>query len=63
VGWGSPWSSGECRGLTIRAMVLGRGLIFWLHLKTRWKRWILLKAEKIMKITAQIGQVTPKKYN
>ncbi len=30
--------SSEGRGLTIRAMVLGRGFEFWLHIKTRWKR-------------------------
>ena len=33
----APWSSGEHRGLTIQAMVLGRGFETRLHLKTRWK--------------------------
>ena len=32
----APWSSGERRGLTIRAMVLGRGFESRHHLKTRW---------------------------
>ena len=33
----APWSSGECRELTIRAIVLGNGLESQLHLETRWK--------------------------
>ena len=33
----SPWSGGERRGLTIQAMVLGRGFKSRRHLKTRWK--------------------------
>ncbi len=32
-----PWSSGECRGLRIWAIVLGREFEFWVHLKTRCK--------------------------
>ena len=33
----ASWSSGQRRGLTIQAMVLGRGFESRLHLKTRWK--------------------------
>ncbi len=35
----APWSSGECWGLTIQAMVLGLGFKSRLCLKTRRKRW------------------------
>ena len=59
--WEAPWSSGERQGLTIRAMVLGRGFESWLHLKTRWRwttRW--QKNTKINK-DSQMGQVTSKK--
>ncbi len=35
----APWSSGECQGLTVWAMVLGCGFNSRVHLKTRWIRW------------------------
>ena len=58
----APWSSGERCGLTIQAMVLGRGFESRLHLKTRWKNGPL-DGRKIMKEDkcSQMGQVTPKK--
>jgi len=46
----APWSSGECRGLTIRAMVLKREFKSKFHLKTRWKKMDQLMAENITKI-------------
>ena len=57
----APWSSGERHGLTIQAMVLGRGFESRLHLKTRWKDGPL-DGRKIMKDNkdSQMGQVTPK---
>jgi hypothetical protein len=51
-------SNGECQGLMIQAMVLGRGFESWLHLKTRWKKMSHLMAENITKLikTAKWGK-------
>ena len=55
----APWSSGERSGLTIQAMVLGRGFKSQLHLKTRWNDGPL-DGRKITKDNKD-SQVTPKK--
>ncbi len=41
----APWSSGERQGLTVWAMVLGRGFNSRVHLKTRWATWWQKKNE------------------
>ncbi len=48
----APWSSGKRLGLTIRAMVLGRGFKSRLHLKTRWKERLLDGRKSSVKIKA-----------
>ncbi len=59
----APWSSGERRGLTVWAMVLGCEFNSRVHLKTRWIKWTTWwqKKNKNNK-DSQKGQVTPKKY-
>ncbi len=51
----ATWSRGECWGLTIWAIVLGRGLKPRLFLKTRWKKIDQLNAEKQTKIIKPNG--------
>ena len=57
----APWSSGERQGLTIRAMVLGRGFESWLHLKTRWRWTTRWQKNTENNKDSQMGQVTSKK--
>jgi hypothetical protein len=58
----APWSSGECWGLTVWAMVLGHEFNSWVRLKTRWIRWITWwqNRTKIIK-TAKRGESHQKK--
>jgi hypothetical protein len=58
----APWSSGEHRGLTVWAMVLGCEFNSLVRLKTRWIKWTTWWQKKGQKYKdRQKGQVTPKK--
>jgi hypothetical protein len=56
----APWSSGERQGLTVWAMVLGRGFNSQVRLKTRWIRWTTWWQKKNENNKdSQKGQVKP----
>ena len=54
----APWSSGEHRGLTIPAILLGRGFESRHHLKTKWKDHSL--GENITKKERQLNGASQK---
>jgi hypothetical protein len=58
----APWSSGERRGLTVWAMVLGCEFDSRVHLKTRWIRRTTWWQKNENNKDSQKGQVTPKTY-